>query len=281
MRKRKWWVVVGILALAILVFGAVGLATDYYVATGGNDGADGSQATPWLTIQHAINSAVSSGDTIIVSAGTYTENVQNGTISPETLGKKVNLVGATDASGNPLTTIVGSVIYSLDSDMNDKISIENIAFEIDTSTLLRLFGVNGAIIKNCTFDGDGRYVYTGEEEGAWLGIVLERGSSNGNSDALIDGCTFKNGLKGAIQGYVAGLTVRDCTITNVLCGINHMGGGGNLVVENTDIDVIAKSAAENTYGVRFASSATPNMTIIGGSISVDKNGLTPDSGRLY
>jgi len=234
----------------------------------------------YTTIQAAIDAA-SSGDIIIVAAGTYTENVQNGTISPKILGKKVNLLGATDTSGNPLTTIKGSVLYSLDLDMNDNISIENINFEIDTSTLLRLYGVNGATIKNCTFDGGDRYLYTGNGDGAWLGIVLERGAANGNSNALIDGCTFKNGLYGSIQGYVNGLTVTDCTITNVLTGINHQGGGGKLVVENTDIDVIAMSAAEHTYGVRFASSTTSDMTITGGSISVDKNDLTPDSGFYF
>jgi len=233
------------------------------------------------SIQEAIDVA-SNCDTVNVAAGEYTENVQNGTIEPETLGKKVNLVGAKDASGNPLTTIKGSVLYSLDSDMNDNIRIENINFVVDTSTLLRLYGVNGATIKNCTFDGGDRYLYTGSADGAWLGIVLERGANNGNSNVLIDGCTFKNGLYGSIQGYITGLTVKDCTISDVLTGINHQ-NGGNLVVENTNIKVIAKSAAEHIYGIRFASSggSDTNLTITGGSITVDANGLTPDSGKYF
>lgn len=46
----------------------------YYVATTGSDAADGSAATPWATVAHACASA-SANDTIIVSAGTYTDTV--------------------------------------------------------------------------------------------------------------------------------------------------------------------------------------------------------------
>ncbi|MCD4736852.1 MAG: right-handed parallel beta-helix repeat-containing protein, partial [Bacteroidales bacterium] len=60
---------------AVLIFSAGNvMATDYYVATTGNDGNDGSSGSPWLTIQHAINT-VSSGDVINVASGTYNETV--------------------------------------------------------------------------------------------------------------------------------------------------------------------------------------------------------------
>jgi hypothetical protein len=41
-----------------------------YVSTSGNDGASGSEATPWRTLQHAANQ-VQAGDTVIVRAGNY------------------------------------------------------------------------------------------------------------------------------------------------------------------------------------------------------------------
>lgn len=44
--------------------------TTYYVATTGNDSNAGTEALPWLTIQHAVN-AVSAGDTIEVGEGTF------------------------------------------------------------------------------------------------------------------------------------------------------------------------------------------------------------------
>ena len=42
----------------------------YWVSNSGNDSHAGSQASPWLTLQHAVNS-VSPGDTININAGTY------------------------------------------------------------------------------------------------------------------------------------------------------------------------------------------------------------------
>lgn len=46
----------------------------YYVATTGNDSANGSAAAPWRTIQHAMNT-VPAGATVQVAGGTYNELV--------------------------------------------------------------------------------------------------------------------------------------------------------------------------------------------------------------
>ncbi len=46
----------------------------FHVATTGNDGADGSAATPWKTIQHAA-STIPAGSTVLVHAGVYHEVV--------------------------------------------------------------------------------------------------------------------------------------------------------------------------------------------------------------
>lgn len=50
------------------------LAGTYYVSTTGSDANDGSLSSPWLTIQHAVDS-VGPGDTICVTAGVYNELV--------------------------------------------------------------------------------------------------------------------------------------------------------------------------------------------------------------
>jgi hypothetical protein len=50
------------------------LATDYYVATDGNDANPGSIATPWATIQYGVDQ-LSAGDTLYLRAGSYHEAV--------------------------------------------------------------------------------------------------------------------------------------------------------------------------------------------------------------
>ncbi|MGI8727413.1 MAG: right-handed parallel beta-helix repeat-containing protein, partial [Solirubrobacterales bacterium] len=44
----------------------------YYIAPNGSDGAGGSQAQPWRTIDHAVDS-VKPGDTVVILPGTYGE----------------------------------------------------------------------------------------------------------------------------------------------------------------------------------------------------------------
>jgi parallel beta-helix repeat protein len=47
----------------------------YYVSTGGADSADGSAASPWRTISHAMDAKLAPGDAVVVKPGTYTETV--------------------------------------------------------------------------------------------------------------------------------------------------------------------------------------------------------------
>src|SRR3954463_6096148 len=55
---------------------AAGLrAATYYVATNGNDANPGTQSQPFLTVQKGVNVA-HAGDTVLVGAGTYAENVR-------------------------------------------------------------------------------------------------------------------------------------------------------------------------------------------------------------
>jgi hypothetical protein len=48
---------------------------NFYVATSGSDSGDGSQAHPWLTLQHANDSGPVAGDCIDVGPGTYSTGV--------------------------------------------------------------------------------------------------------------------------------------------------------------------------------------------------------------
>ncbi len=61
---RKW------LSILTLLCALPAYATNYYVSTAGSDSNPGTQAQPWLTIQHAANTVVA-GDTVHIAPGTY------------------------------------------------------------------------------------------------------------------------------------------------------------------------------------------------------------------
>ena len=75
----KWLAQVFALLTAISTFSAT-----YHVATNGNDSADGSVGTPWLTVQKA-GTVMVAGDTAIVTQGVYPEKV-----TPATSGTAAN-----------------------------------------------------------------------------------------------------------------------------------------------------------------------------------------------
>ncbi len=97
-----------VLALSMSLMTAVPVmaATTYYVTTGGNDGNDGSSGSPWLTIQHAIDT-VSATDTIIVGDGTYTEDLDPGATSIETANLTVRSVNGPASTTIQLVDGVG------------------------------------------------------------------------------------------------------------------------------------------------------------------------------
>jgi serralysin len=49
--------------------------TQFFVSPDGSDAADGSAASPWRTISHAVSQDVGPGDVIVVRPGTYVEQV--------------------------------------------------------------------------------------------------------------------------------------------------------------------------------------------------------------
>jgi len=230
----------------------------------------GGRYHPYSTIAPAITRVVSGG-TIYIAAGDYTENIA-------VVDKVMHFVGAIDAGGNPLPRIVGTLSIDHPNAGDAFRRIENINFSVgSTGNGIDLKNVDqGVTITNCTFDGNNLFM-SGKN-----GVNIFSGP-NGNNHITIDDCTFQNGLYVGVNGYANYLTVKDSSFANVKSGINLQGGGGNLVVENTDFSVVAQAASSDTYGIRFASStgSVPNMTVTGGSITVDKAGLTADPGTYH
>ena len=61
--------------LSLILSTVLYAGTDFYVATSGSDTNDGSEATPWKTIQYSADHATP-GSTVHISAGIYYERVQ-------------------------------------------------------------------------------------------------------------------------------------------------------------------------------------------------------------
>jgi hypothetical protein len=89
---------------------------NFYVATTGEDTADGSKANPWLTLQHADDSAPRAGDCINVEPGTYAAGV--------TLAHGGNVASATGYVVYRCTTLDGCIV----TDSNTGFGIETTTF---------------------------------------------------------------------------------------------------------------------------------------------------------
>ncbi len=122
-----------------------------YVATTGSDSADGSQAHPWLTLQHANDSGPKAGDCINVQPGTYAS-------------------GVTLSHGGNLASATGYVVYRCSTLDACKVTDPNAAFAIETTTfpMPSYFVIDGfelAASSEQTY-GQGVKVWDGNESGA-------------------------------------------------------------------------------------------------------------------
>jgi hypothetical protein len=126
-------------------------ARNFYVATNGSDSGDGSQAHPWLTLQHADDSGPMAGDCINVAPGAYAN-------------------GVTLAHGGNLASATGYVVYRCSTLDACKITDPGAAFAIETSTFpmpnyLVFDGFELAASSGQTY-GQGVKVWDGNESGA-------------------------------------------------------------------------------------------------------------------
>lgn len=104
----------------LLVVGAtsVSWATDFYVATRGNDSNTGSLSSPFQTVQRGISS-VMAGDTLWISAGTYNEAItlyNSGTKAAPITVKNYHGGTVIINSGNSRAIVLGNTIgyYTFD-----------------------------------------------------------------------------------------------------------------------------------------------------------------------
>jgi hypothetical protein len=124
---------------------------NFYVSTGGSDTADGSQAHPWQTLQHANDSGPMAGDCINVMPGTYA-------------------AGVTISHGGNLAAATGYVVYrctQLDAcvvtDPASAFAFETSTFPMPNYVVIDGFDMAAA---SAQVYGQGVKVWDGNEAGA-------------------------------------------------------------------------------------------------------------------
>ena len=180
--------------LALLIFTANLEAATYYVnaATGSNSNTPAQAsniATPWLTVQYAIdNPAVVDGDNIVVAVGTY---------AGFTLTKRLNVIGAWKGSSTTVNTVFNSTVTlrAAGGSASQRMMLKNLrvsttagdAIDIRTgyvtlenvfATSSQIYGVrlngdllNDILMESCNFDGSeiaGIYVPTFASVDGWV-----------------------------------------------------------------------------------------------------------------
>ena len=210
--------------------------TTYYVATSGNDSTgDGSQSSPWATIQQAAKflsgKIVQNGVqiTVNVGPGTYTSGVSLDLDHPQ--GDAIKYVGATPSGTKP----VGAALNGGGNRGNTGESSNNTLLTAYYRTILQFNDCNGIVVgpnatvnlTNILIRGNGSGV-----EARGIDLRIEKPGFFGSGGNIgISNCAIHNfavtGLRIVNGGYA---NLANLTITNCAGGISNQAGAllGNL-----------------------------------------------------
>jgi parallel beta-helix repeat protein len=203
-------------------------ASTYFVSNSGDDNANGSESTPWETLQYAAGQ-VQAGDSVIVLAGEYAGFVMGW--DDEVGGSAENPVvfkanqGATIVSDN-IHTEDGINLEGIDYIVIDGFTITNTDGFISRAGI-RSVENTGIVIRNNTIDGMGTWgIFTGFSDN----ILIENNRCSNSIEQ--HGIYFSNsGDNPIIRGNIC--------YSNNGCGI-HMNGdismGGDGIISNALVE---------------------------------------------
>lgn len=292
MRTTGWTV------LASLMIAAPAAAETYHVAPDGDDGAAGSDAAPWATLQRAAD-AVAPGDTVIVAAGEFAG------FHLETSGEDgaeiafVADAGATITSDNPTTpdginlegasfvriegfTVVGASRAGIRAVLCERVTLRgNLADQNGRWGILTGFCDDLLIEGNeCARSGDehGIYVSNSGDRPVIRGNVVWGNNANGihmngdasaGGDGVISGALVEanvivdNGVAGG--SGINGDGITDAVIRNNLLYGNHASGislyqidGGAPSTGNLVINNTIVQAADARWAINIQDLSTDN-----------------------
>jgi hypothetical protein len=238
--------------------------TIYYVATDGSDSADGSESTPFLTINYAISQA-SDSDTIEVVAGVYTDtsvavskeliiNGPNNDLSAnpddaETRASEAFLacpitVSADNVtiSGFKFTTVTGSVITC---SSQSALTVSN-----NIMTTFTSYGINCDQITGLTISGNYIYNWTGT---TMVGIYAVRSTTvsitnNYLAQFVSSHASAAGGIGISINGSagtVSGNTVENLYPTTSPANTEYGIGMGSTTVSDPSAQIVTANTITN------------------------------------
>lgn len=236
-----------LLALAVLACLPAQAATIYVAPspTGSNLTGDGSEGSPFETIQHAFDMAAD-GDTILVAEGTYNEclllsGLYDGVPNQRSIHILAAAFDAGDLSTRELTTIDGTGAcpagFSTVNIGGFDSSIEG--FTITGGEYSGIWSIAGVTITNNVIEGNvsnsgaGLYVYP---DTCFYGAVDISITNNliRNNTVTFDGVNTLSGLGG---GMLVGLYPEEYVVGDPLTNPDACrGGGGNMLIEGNTIE---------------------------------------------
>lgn len=277
-----------------------------YVDKGGSD----SNAYPYtvgtakLTVQAGINVAVTT-DTIVVAAGTYSENLVTGDKSltlnasgavildglntlavpaincnPTTTGRILTVQQAPSTSGSwtiqGYTGITAGLIYMMAFSINYTLNVSNATF-ISNSNNYAIYATSATPIcifniNNCTITG-------------FLGVTIFNNSTNAGSTNTVTNTIFNNNVFYALSAYTSGSIVfTGNTVTNskyaIFCGTTATPTAANNTYINCEIwwrnSLIYNFAQWKGLGYDTVGSTSDTLGL---TLYVTKTGNDSNSGR--
>lgn len=261
------------LILAFLVATAPVFGATYYVATTGNNGAAGSEAAPWATIQYAIDNAADD-DLIYVKGGNYAEAANTYLAVDDTQNlKDITVEGYTTTPGDGgetvrlTSTATAFAAYEAATCTSGSLTFKNILFTsdsvINTKTQIDHRGTGTMVFDNCTFGGtNAPSAFTS--------------TSTASPAVTFTGCTFAASVLHEItvsSGTVGSLTIQDCAFTGPTVSGKHcvssVGTVTTLVVDGNTFNMA--SAGTNAIYLPNGSNSFASVTISDNTVTLAAN----------